>query len=86
MDDDLCHVRRLGDVGEERLRTSGVVTVVDESPDETRKAEGDMHGREAEHEHGDPEDDGRDVPPYTAEAGYVDVGPEEARIEACIRE
>ena len=39
VDDDLCHVRRLGDVGEERLRTSGVVTVVDKSPDETRKAE-----------------------------------------------
>ena len=74
MNNDLGNVWGLGDVGEERLRTSGVVTVVDESPDETRKAERDVHGGEGEHEACRPEDEGRDFARYSTEAGDVQVG------------
>ena len=86
MNGDLGDVRRGRDVREVRCRSALRVAQVDEPSDEAVETERDVRRGEAEHEHGDPEDDGRDVPPNAAEAGYVDVGPEEARIEACIRE
>ena len=81
MYDDLGDVGGLGDVGEEGGGTSFCIAVVNEAPDEACEAEGDMDGGEAEHEDGDREDHRGDLA-RAAEAHDVDIGQEEAEVDA----
>ena len=81
MDGDLRDVRRGGDVREVRARTPRQVAQVDEPPDEAVEPQRDVHGREQEHEHRDPEDDRRDLA-RVPEAQDVDVGAEQTQVDA----
>ena len=81
MDGDLRDVRRGGDVREVRPRPPRLVAQVDEPADEAVEAQRDVHGREQEHEHRDPEDDRRDLA-RVPEAQDVDVGAEQTQVDA----
>ena len=69
---DLGDVRRGRDVREVRCRPALRVAQVDEASDEAVETERDVRRGEAEHEHGDPEDERRDLA-GAAEAQDVDV-------------
>lgn len=79
--DDFGDVWRLGDVGEKPSRASWCVAFVDESPDQAREAECDVHGRECEHSHGYTEDHRGDVP-GAAKAHNINIRPEQAEVDA----
>ena len=81
VDGDLRDVRRGGDVREVRPRPPRLVAQVDEPADEAVEPERDVHGREQEHEHRDPEDDRRDLA-RVPEAQDVDVGAEQTQVDA----
>ena len=81
---DLGDVRRGRDVREVRCRPPLRVAQVDKPSDEAVETERDVRRGEAEHEHGDPEDDRRDLA-RAAEAEDVDIGAEQADVDPCAR-
>ena len=82
MNDDLGHIWWLRDIREESSGSSGFIYVLDEAPDQSSEAKGDVDGREAEHEYGDGEDD-RGNFSCASKTDDVDIGREYTDVDAC---
>ena len=81
MNRDLRNVWRSRDVGEVCSRTPRKITKLDKAPDESAKAQHDVHSREAEHEYGNPEDDWRDLA-GVPEAQDIHIAAEQANVDS----